>query len=155
MSLALLGADMLNWLKTTNSAATLLAGVAILCQLALLNPAGGWLRMNTDSTGPEARNTGAATSPILEQCMHAATLLHDIHWASACMVVAEKAEASHAGCLRDPLVMGNPKLGEAHCEKQHPRQDDSPECTLPLDRAASLNTLLKESESRCFSEASR
>ena len=57
---------------------------------------------------------------VLERCRQNVTIIHDVHWAAACM--------------------GN-------------TEDDSPECTLPEDRAAALNTARSTAENMCIDEA--
>jgi hypothetical protein len=126
---------MSKWLKFTSVAGILIAGAGVLSQL------------------PVEEAGSRVGAPELEQCGEAAVLLHDVSWASACMLVAQEADARHAECLRDPLIMNNSQLGKAHCDKHHGPQDDSPECTLPLARAAVLNASLKDAEDKCLAEA--
>jgi hypothetical protein len=132
------------WLNSTNTMAVLLAGAGVFYQLATIPRAPE--RSKAD------REQAAARQPELEQCAEAAVLLHDISWASACMRVAQEAEARHAACLKDPLVMSNPQLGEAHCDKTYSPLDDSAECTLPAAHAATLNASLQEAEDRCLAQ---
>lgn len=132
------------WLNRTNIAAALLAVAAVVYQLVVVLPA---------SERPKwDKERAAARQPELEQCGEAALLIHDVHWASACMLLAKEVEARHAACLRDPLVMDNPQLGKAHCDRTFGDQDDSPECMLPPARAATLNASLKDAEDRCLAQ---
>ena len=132
-------------LQRTNMVAILLAGAGVFYQLVAIHPDSRRSAWN--------KERASATSPELEQCVAAAGLIHDISWASACMLVAEEAEVRHADCLKDSLVMGSPQLGKEHCDKTYGPSDDSPECTLPPARAATLNAQLKGAEDSCLEEA--
>ena len=68
---------------------------------------------------------GSNARKTLEWCRENVTIIHDVYWASAC---------ASAG-----------KAGEA--------ADDSPDCTLPDDRARALNMARAKAEQQCLDEA--
>jgi hypothetical protein len=146
---------MSKWLKRTNAAAILLVCTGVLLQLPVIQLASQGLRGERQEEPPSRVGAAAVagSQPELQQCGEAAVLLHDVSWASACMLVAQEADARHADCLRDPLIMNNPQLGKAHCDQHRGAEDDSPECTLPLARAATLNASLKAAEDQCLAQA--
>jgi len=102
-----------------------------------------------NSSDPASRQKRFA----LEHCREAAYLIYDLHWASACMVLAEEAEARRAACLRNPAIVGDRQLKSDYCEEKFPVSDDSADCTLPDWRAKSVNTLLKTDEKSCVAQA--
>ena len=112
------------------AAAILLMGLAVLH--GLLGGGGAWPRgaalfapaeRQLPSLGSSARNT-------LEWCRVNVTIIHDVHWASACAVLAEEQRAQ----------------GNADA-------DDSAECTLPDDRAGALNLARAQAEQQCLDDA--
>ena len=89
----------------------------------------------------------------MSSCMENAALIHDLHWAAACMAVAESEQQQHAQCLRDRHDIADADARREHCDKAHSQRDDSPECTLPAARSAMLHAALKAAEERCMAEA--
>ena len=61
----------------------------------------------------------------VEWCLDNVSMIHDVHWAAACAKLAEETQG-----------------------------DDSPDCTLPDDRARPLNAARGKEEQQCFDEAS-
>jgi hypothetical protein len=112
------------------AAATLLVGMFALQWLA--GPGGRWPQSFT----PPVNNSralplpGSSARAALEWCRENVTIIHDVHWATACSTHAEVQRASHAEAA-----------------------DDSPECTLPADRASALNAARAQAEDQCLAEA--
>ena len=72
---------------------------------------------------PLARASPPARAKM-EWCLEHVTMVHDLHWAVACMKVAQEGQG-----------------------------DDLPDCTLPDDRARPLNAARGKAEQQCFDEA--
>lgn len=81
-------------------------------------------------------------------CTEGAVMFHDVRWAAACMVLAER----HAACMRDDTVRANPQLGSDYCERTFGSGDGMPECELPQDAAAALHGLLRQADRQCLAE---
>jgi hypothetical protein len=77
--------------------------------------------------GPRDGARGAQRRDALEQCLQAARMTFDVHWAAACTRQAEQ---------------GAPGAGDGHAE-----------CDLPDDKAAPVNAWLNDAEARCMAEA--
>jgi hypothetical protein len=107
------------------SAAILLGGVAVLN--ALLGGSGRTPLLQPPELALPA--PGSEAGKTLTWCRGNVAIIHDMYWASACSVVAQEQR----------------QRGEAG--------DDSPECTLPHDRAWSLNTARAKAEQQCLEEA--
>jgi len=73
---------------------------------------------------------GSSARAALEWCRENVSIIHDVHWATACAAHAETQRASHAEAA-----------------------DDSPDCTLPAERAATLNAARAQAEDQCLAEA--
>jgi hypothetical protein len=127
-------------LKTPLIAGMLLAGAAVLYRAAFPVPG-------------EPAVTAGPQRVALEHCEKHVLMVHDVRWAAACMVLAEQAEARHAQCLADPAIVGNPQLGKDYCNRAFAEADGSAECTLPPERAAPLNAILRDDEEKCAVEA--
>jgi len=116
--------------RADTAAAILLMGLAVLH--GLLNGGGAW-RPDAPLLAPAERqlpSLGSSARNTLEWCRANVTIIHDVHWASACSVLAEE------------------QRGQAGAEP-----DDSPECTLPDDRAGPLNLARANAEQQCLDEA--
>ena len=101
-------------LNATTSTAILLASVAA------INAWNGSIGGRHDASSQPYATLSSNGRIVLESCRQNVTIIHDVHWAAACMGNAE---------------------------------DDSPECTLPEDRAAALNTARSAAENVCMVEA--
>ena len=98
-----------------------------------------------------------ATAPTddsfaMPSCVESAALIHDLYWAAACMSLAESEKTQHAQCLRERLDIGDADRRREHCDKAFAWRDDSTDCTLPSERAATLHAGLKAAEDRCMAE---
>ena len=72
---------------------------------------------------------GSVARARFEWCRENVTIVHDLYWASACKVLADQ------GGSGLELV------------------DESPDCTLPNDRALLLNEARTKAEQQCLEEA--
>ena len=72
---------------------------------------------------------GSRARATLEWCRENVSIVHDVYWASTCRVVADEAASG-----MEPA-------------------DDSPDCTLPDDRALLLNQARSKAEQQCLEEA--
>lgn len=97
---------------------------------------------------PFAQPDQAARKAAYAHCSEGAVLFHDVRWAAACMVLAER----HAACLRDDAVRSNAQLGSDYCERTFGSGDGMPECELPQEAAAALNGLLRQADRQCLAE---
>ena len=112
------------------AAAILLMGLAVLH--GLLGGGGAWPRSASFSPPVEQQlpSLGSSARDTLEWCRANVVIIHDVHWASACAVLAGE------------------QLGQGGVDP-----DDSPECTLPDDRAGALNGARAKAEQQCLDEA--
>ena len=106
-------ADMDKRQKVSIVAAALLAGAAASYYVAVVRP---------DQREAAIRMRGA-----LEDCLKAARMIYDVHWAAACQ---KQADQSPSG------------LADGHAE-----------CELPDAQAAVVNRWLNDAEKRCMAEA--
>jgi len=104
------------WLKTSLLAAVPLAGAAA-----------AFYHFHFAPAQTESLRVAAARNGEYEHCRRQAEVVHDVHWAAACMVNAREAPAG----------------------------DDHPECMLPDAKAALLYAALDEAEARCRAEAGK
>ena len=126
----------------TTATLTSLVAAAVLLQ--------AWMILRTAAPSPSPSPVLAApVRPATEPCVAHASLIHDVHWAAACMRVATQENERHAACLRDWDIMDDPARGRAFCDRTYGGADGSPDCTLPSDSAARLNAMLREMEQRC------
>jgi hypothetical protein len=131
-------------------AAVLLAGIAALA--ALLGGGGGapWAALQGASRAPVAPALpapGSTERKAFDECRHNVSIVHDVYWASACTVLADEHRQLRSACMAS---RGSPQL---LCPPLLEPVDDSPECTLPDDRAASLNAARAQAEQECLDEA--
>jgi len=112
------------------AAAILLMGLAVLH--GLLGGGGGWPPAASflEPVAKPLPSLGSSARNALEWCQANVAIIHDVHWASACSVLAEE------------------QRGQEGAEP-----DDSPECTLPDDRAGPLNLARARAEQQCVDEA--
>lgn len=113
----------------STAAALLLAGIAVLNALLGAGPSRFLMPSNSDA-GMAPPALGGNARMVLERCRENVAMIHDVHWAFACMANARDAKASGADTA-----------------------DDSPECTLPDDRAVGLNAARSSAENQCMAEA--
>ena len=127
------------------TAASLLVGIAALH--GLLGAAGG----GPGGVGPAAPSAGAlppagsSARHDLEWCLQNVSIIHDVYWASACVVDAQAQRERTAACVA-------PRAQQA-CEDAPEPADESPDCTLPEDRARGLNAARAKAEQQCLAEA--
>jgi hypothetical protein len=140
---------MRTWLKATCSAAMLLLGAAAV----------HW-GLGEGGRGQDAAPTPVASKApappgigvrVVQWCREHAAMIHDVQWAAACMATAAQREAQGARCLPAPTA-GDPPSAQA-CAAALDPPDDSPDCMLPMDRAAALNAALVAAENRCIEAA--
>jgi len=107
----------------TAAAAILLAGLAALPGLL---GGRGWPRPASviAPARPHLPAPGTRARERLEWCRENVAMIHDVYWAAACAAAASPA---------------NP--------------DDSPECTLPNERARPLNAARAKAEQKCLDDA--
>lgn len=117
-------------LRPETAAGFLLAGMAVLH--GLLGGSGG-ASLQQRADGPALPSPTSKAGKTLEWCRVNVTMIHDVHWASMCSVVAE--EQRRAGRPQDESP------------------DDSPDCTLPEERARPLNVARAKAEQQCLEEA--
>jgi hypothetical protein len=101
---------------------------------------------------PAATPLGPLGRMALERCIEHVEIIHDVHWAAACMLDAKQEQARQAACLRARLT----NTGDADpgaCAPRAEPPDDSAECTLPPARAAVQEAGRMASLRRCRSEA--
>ena len=113
------------------TAALLLGGMAVLH--ALLGGSGGAALMHRTEQRSPLPAPGSHAAKTLEWCRSNVTIIHDVHWASACSLVAEEQRKGHTA-------------GDEAA-------DDSPDCTLPDQRALPLNMARAKAEQQCLEEA--
>ena len=75
---------------------------------------------------------GSSADKELAWCRANVSIIHDVHWASACSIVAQEQRESQSS--------GEPA-------------DDLPDCTLPDQRALPLNMARAKADQQCLAEA--
>ena len=107
------------------------------CVLALFVVAAA-ARRDTSSP-PPVRSAAASLSngarSVLEQCQENVWMIHDVHWAAACSANAEE------------------EMRKRSSAPSFDAPDDSPDCMLPMSRAATLNAARTAAEDMCMDEA--
>ena len=106
--------------------AILLVGVVVLCAWWIDRPQRAALPAVVPQWLPAQ---GSVARERFEWCRENVAIVHDVYWASACKVLADQ------GGSGLELV------------------DDSPDCTLPDDRARLLNEARARAEQQCLEEA--
>ncbi len=132
------------------AAALLLVGIAALH--ALLDRSGGWPEagLRPPSLQRSLPAPGSSARRALEWCNANVSMIHDVYWASACVVAAEEQRRRGTACL---LAAASERASERGCEAALQTPDDSPDCTLPEDRARPLNLARAKAEEQCLEEA--
>jgi len=94
--------------------------------LAIAVLAAAWRPPLPGTTAPRSLlpPEGSSARVKFEWCRENVSIVHDLYWASACSRVAAEQD-----------------------------EDDSPECTLPDDRAGPLNAARARAEQQCLDEA--
>ena len=138
--------------RSETAAAILLAGIA--ATHALLGVAGRWpagasLQAPAHQALPPA---GSSARKAFEWCQDNVTIVHDVYWASACVVVAEEQRRRRTACLAAQGPSEGPAV-ERGCEAGSAPPDDAPDCTLPDHRALPLNKARAKAEQQCLDEA--
>lgn len=135
-------------------AALLLGGIAAL--YALLGGGGGVPHGPPYRPGaqPDQRPLpapGTNERKSLDWCRHNVGIIHDVYWASACAVLADEQRQRRAACTQAAASPSG--AGDVACHAALEPPDDSPECTLPNERALLLNTARANAEQQCLDEA--
>ncbi|MBK6005603.1 hypothetical protein JJB11_05815 [Ramlibacter ginsenosidimutans] len=94
---------------------------------------------------------GTSARRAFDWCRENAANIHDEYWASACAVVAAEQRQRRLACTAPPA--GSSRPADPVCAADAPAPDDSPDCTLPDERAKPLNLARDEAEDNCLSEA--
>jgi hypothetical protein len=81
-----------------------------------------------------------------QTCLKSASVTHDASWAAECKHLAAKALADHADCL------AKSKLSHGYCDAAYRTRDASPNCTLPVRIATSLDGDLTIARNHCLRE---
>lgn len=138
--------------RSATAAAILLAGIA--ASHALLGGAGRWPA--GASLAPSVQQPlppeGSSARKAFEWCQDNVTIVHDVYWASACVVVAEEQRRQRTACLEAQASLQGAAAGP-ECEAAAAPPDDSPDCTLPDARALPLNKARAKAEQQCLDEA--
>jgi hypothetical protein len=90
---------------------------------------------------------GSSARKDIDWCLQNVTIIHDVYWASACAVDAQKQRARSLACLASHS--GN----AGACDAGREPPDDSSDCTLPDSRARDLNLARAKAEQQCLDEA--
>jgi hypothetical protein len=133
------------------AAAILLACTA--AHYAALDQARNWSRAAAlpASMGPVLPAPGTHARSSFEWCRENVANIHDEYWASACAVVAAEQRQRRLACTAPPA--GNSTPADPVCAPDAPAPDDSPDCTLPDERAKPLNLARAQAEDNCLAEA--
>lgn len=101
--------------------AIVLAGAGVFHHFVFFLPG-----LEHDRLRQEAAHRQAAAPPpeLRQHCRETGQLLHDVHWAAACMLLARETEV-----------------------------DDPNECTLPSKQAAAVYAAMQEAEDSCLAES--
>lgn len=140
------------WHHPLTPAAILLAGIAALH--ALLGAGGRVPQAPQGAQRVEPAQLpapGTSERKSLDWCRHNVAIIHDVYWASACTVVADEQRQRRAACSEARASPAGAPADLA-CPPALEPPDDSPECTLPNDRALLLNTARAHAEQQCFDE---
>jgi hypothetical protein len=116
--------DMEKWLKVPSLVA-LLAGAAVFSAV-IVRPRFEQAREETQSATRAGEFRLAQRRSGSEDCLYAARIIYDVHWAAACLKLANQSA---------------PGVGDSHAE-----------CDLPDAAAAVVNQWLAEAEQRCIAE---
>jgi hypothetical protein len=101
----------------------------------------------------EAAKRESERQRAYEVCNSSAQRNYDANWATACSSFAEGQSAAMKNCLTDRAIMSNEFMGAAYCRRTYGAGDPSPTCSLPTERANSLNATFKYEKERCLAEA--
>ena len=95
---------------------------------------------------------GSSARKTLDWCRENVAMVADVYWASACTAVAGEQQQRLRACSADPAPhpTGRP---DPLCAPGAPPPDDSPDCTLPDDRARPLNAARAKAEQMCLDDA--
>ena len=134
------------------AAAVLLAGIAAVH--ALLGGTGPWPRgAALQASVPQPLPApGSSARKAFEWCTDNVSIIHDVYWASACMVAADEQRRRRTACLEARGASGG-RGGDPPCDAVPTPPDDSPDCTLPEHLALVLNKARAKAEQQCLEEA--
>ena len=91
---------------------------------------------------------GAAARRTFEWCRENVATIHDMYWAGTCSVVAAEQRRRRLAC-----GAGEASTADPLCAPNAPAPDDSPDCTLPDERALALNAGREKAEQKCLDDA--
>ena len=94
---------------------------------------------------------GTHARRAFDWCRESVANIHDEYWASACAVVAAEQRQRRRACAGTPAGMSGP--ADPVCAPDAPAPDDSPDCTLPDERAKPLNLARAQAEDNCLADA--
>lgn len=86
-------------------------------------------------------------------CISIAAYSYRTDWAAACKSFSMQQDVAYKNCLGDKAVIANQFLGESYCKSTFGDSDASPECSLPSERAQSINVAHKQAQEKCVTEA--
>jgi hypothetical protein len=133
-------------------AAILLACIAV--HYAALDHARTSRRAAT-AAAPSVRHVvpapGTSARRAFDWCRENVANIHDEYWASACAVVATQQHQRRRACAATPADSVGPV--DPVCAPDAPAPDDSPDCTLPDERAKPLNLARAQAEDNCLADA--
>lgn len=94
---------------------------------------------------------GTSARRAFEWCRENVANIHDEYWASACAVVAAEQRQRRLACPMASARTARP--ADPVCAPDAPAPDDSPDCTLPNERAKPLNLARAKAEDNCLADA--
>lgn len=94
---------------------------------------------------------GTSARRAFDWCRENVANIHDEYWASACSVVAAEQRQRRLTCAVPLAGASGPP--DPVCAPDASAPDDSPDCTLPDERAQPLNLARTEAEDNCLADA--
>ena len=95
---------------------------------------------------------GSSARKTLDWCRENVAMVADVYWASACTAVAGEQQQRRRTC--DAASESEPaNRADPLCAPGAPTPDDSPDCTLPDERARPLNAARAKAEQMCLDDA--
>jgi len=136
----------------STAAALLLACIA--AHYALVGAPRGWPGEAplAITTRPPLPAPGSSARAALDWCRGNVATIHDLYWASACTFVAKEQRRRRIACDVANVSRSGP-APDAECAAGFAEPDDSPDCTLPDDRAGPLNAARAKAEQQCLDDA--
>lgn len=94
---------------------------------------------------------GSAARRSIDRCREHVTIIYDVHWAAACMMVAAEQKRLRLDCL---LAGDEPGKAPSRCAQAAAWPvDDSVDCTLPTAHAAQVNRARDGAEAFCYASS--